>query len=119
MFLSVLLVTLVALEQLCIAVVEIFFWDHPRTQKLINIAPDDSSRMKPIAANLGLYNAFLGSGLLWGLVHPTPGVGLQIQLFFLICVMVAAMYASLTVHRMAVLVQGLPALLATILVLIK
>jgi putative membrane protein len=44
-------------------------------------------------------------------------VGTQIQLFFLGCVIVAAIYGGFTAKRSILLVQGLPALIALLVVL--
>jgi putative membrane protein len=59
----------------------------------------------------------LAAGLIWGLVHPAPATGTQIILFFLGCVIVAALYGGLTVKRSILWVQGGPALVALVLVL--
>jgi putative membrane protein len=55
---------------------------------------------------------YLATGLFWGLVHPAPAAGHDIQVFFLCCVVVAAAYGGLTVKKSILLVQGLPAALA-------
>ena len=80
-----------------------------------------SSRAKSrsLAANQGLYNGFLAAGLFWGIAHPIPQVGTQIQLFFLLCVLVAAIYGAITVKRSILLVQGGPALLALLALLAR
>jgi putative membrane protein len=69
---------------------------------------------KVLAANQGLYNGFLAAGLLWGIAHPQPAVGAQLQLFFLLCVLVAATYGGLSARRSILFVQGGPALLALV-----
>jgi putative membrane protein len=69
---------------------------------------------KSLAANQGLYNGFLAAGLVWGLFYPEPVIGRQIQLFFVICVVVAAVYGALTANKSILLKQGLPAILALI-----
>ncbi|HLY25145.1 MAG TPA: DUF1304 domain-containing protein, partial [Aggregatilineales bacterium] len=71
------------------------------------------------AANQGLYNGFLAAGLLWGIVHPDPMVGRQIDLFFLLCVIVAALYGGATVRRSILAIQGIPALLALAALLLR
>jgi putative membrane protein len=43
----------------------------------------------------------------------------QLQLFFLICVLVAALYGGLTAQRSILLVQGGPALIALLAVLLR
>lgn len=68
--------------------------------------------IKALAANQGLYNAFLGAGSLWGVFHPNQTLGYQIQLFFTACVVVAAIFGAMTVSRKIIITQGAPAILA-------
>ena len=110
--LSIILVTLVAVEHLYILILEMFLWEKPRTQKVFGIKKEDIEATKVMAANQGLYNGFLSAGLLWGLLHPDSVIGSQIQIFFVLCVIVAALYGAFTVKKSILLVQGLPALLA-------
>ncbi len=65
-----------------------------------------------LAANQGLYNGFLAAGLIWGIIHPDPIFGIEIQNFFLACVMVAGLYGAYTVSRKILFVQFVPALIA-------
>ena len=64
-----------------------------------------------MAANQGLYNGFLAAGLIWGLTYPGTA-GIHVQMFFLICVVVAGIYCGLTVKRTIPYLQGGPALVA-------
>jgi putative membrane protein len=111
-YVAISLVALVALEHVYILILEMFLWTRPRTQKIFGIKKGEGEVTKILAANQGLYNGFLSAGLIWGLVHPNAVMGHQIQLFFVSCVLVAAVYGSLTVKKSILLVQGLPALLA-------
>lgn len=111
-FLSIFLVALVAIEHIYILVLEMFLWTKPRTRKVFGISKEDAETSKALAANQGLYNGFLAAGLFWGLVHSDSATGLQIQFFFLCCVMVAALYGGFTAKKSIIIVQGLPALLA-------
>ncbi len=115
---SKILVALVALEHVYILVLELFLWTTPRTMRTFSTTPDFAQASKTLAANQGLYNGFLAAGLLWSLVYPDPAVGHDLALFFLACVIVAAIYGGLTVKRSILLIQGLPAALAIIAVLI-
>lgn len=72
-----------------------------------------------MATNQGLYNGFLATGLLWGIFHPNDESSFQIQLFFLLCVIVAAIYGSLTVKKNIILMQGLPAIIALVSLVFK
>ena len=113
-YIAKILVLLVALEHLYIMVLEMFLWTTPKGRKVFALAEDFAISTKAMAANQGLYNGFLAAGLLWGLVHPIAYVGMQIQLFFLCCVLAAAVFGALTVKKAILFMQGLPALLALI-----
>ena len=49
---------------------------------------------------------------------PIPSPGCRFRVFFLACVIVAAIYGGMTAKRSILLIQGLPALIALIAVLI-
>ena len=94
-----------------------FLWNKPRTLKVFGIPKENARTLKVFAANQGLYNGFLAAGLFWGMLHPQAEFGQQIQIFFLLCVIVAAIYGGFTVKKTIWLIQGLPALLAILTVL--
>jgi putative membrane protein len=112
LLLSAALVGLVALEHVYILYLEMFAWTTPRVRRTFGTTPEFAQASKALAANQGLYNGFLAAGLAWGLIHPNPSVGAQIQLFFVLCVIVAAIYGGLTAKRSILFVQGGPALAA-------
>ena len=115
--LSIILVSLVAVEHIYILIMEMFMWTKPRTLKVFGLEKSFAEETKAMAANQGLYNGFLAAGLLFGLFHSNAAFGLQLQLFFLSCVLVAAVFGSFTVKRSILFVQGVPALLALLSVL--
>lgn len=104
------LVVLVAVLHLGFLALEMFFWDHPFGRKRFGMTPEYSKASASLAANQGLYNGFLAAGLIWGLVTSNTPV----QLFFLICVLVAGIYGGLTTRRTILYIQALPGLLALI-----
>ena len=108
------LIALVALEHLYFLVLEMFLWTTPRTRAAFGMSAEQAEQTKVLAANQGLYNGFLAAGLLWGLVADKPDV----QVFFLLCVIVAGLYGAATVSRRILLVQALPAALALVAVLV-
>ena len=116
---SKILVILVALEHLYFLYLEMFQWTAPATMKAFGTSPEQAATSKTLAANQGLYNGFLAAGLIWGAIYPDAVIGHQIQIFFLACVLVAAAYGGLTVKRSIVMVQGLPALIALLAVLVS
>jgi putative membrane protein len=104
------LVVLVAVLHLGFLALEMFFWDHPIGRKRFGMTPEYSKASASLAANQGLYNGFLAAGLIWGLFTDMTAV----KIFFLICVVIAGIYGSLTARRMILYIQALPALLALI-----
>jgi putative membrane protein len=115
---SKILVALVALEHVYILYMEMFLWTTPGVRKNFGTTEEFATASKALAANQGLYNGFLAAGLAWGVLNPTPAFAHQIQIFFLVCVIVAAIYGSLTAKRSILYVQGGPALIALLAVLI-
>src|SRR5690349_4492182 len=114
---GMLLVGLVALEHLGFLYLEMFAWTTPRVRRIFGTTAEQAESSKVLAGNQGLYNGFLAAGLVWGLLHPDVAAGRQIAIFFLGCVLVAAVYGGLTAKRSILGVQGLPALLALLAVL--
>lgn len=104
------LVVLVAVLHIGFLALEMFFWDHPFGRKRFRMTPEYSKASASLAANQGLYNGFLAAGLIWGMVTSNTPV----QLFFLICVLVAGIYGGLTTRRTILYIQALPGLLALI-----
>jgi putative membrane protein len=112
------LVALVAALHVYFLVLEMFLWTKPLGLKTFGQSPEKAKDSAVLAANQGLYNGFLAAGLIWGLVHPTPGFAFQIKVFFLLCVVVAGVYGAATVSRRILYVQAAPAVLALILLLL-
>ena len=117
-YIPTILVALVAIEHIYILVLEMFLWTKPKGMKVFGNSKEKAEETKVLAANQGLYNGFLAAGLIWGLVHSNAEFGHQIQLFFVICVIVAAIYGGLTAKRSILYIQGLPALLALLSLLV-
>jgi putative membrane protein len=118
LILTKLMIALVALEHLYFLYLEMFAWTTPRVRRIFGTTPDFAQASKALAANQGLYNGFLAAGLIWSLLHRDPAVGLQLAFFFLGCVLVAAIFGALTAKRSILWIQGGPALLALILLLL-
>lgn len=115
---SKILVGIVMVEHIYILILEMFLWTTPRALRVFGMTQEVAELSKALAMNQGLYNGFLAAGLLWGLFHPNSAVGVQIQIFFLLCVIVAAIFGAITAKPSIFVVQGLPAIIALITVLI-
>ncbi len=103
---------LVALIHAYILILEVFLWETPRGQRAFGNTPVSAAATKTLAANQGLYNGFLAAGLVVGffLLHDLP-----MTFFLLGCVIVAALFGAATTKIVRILfIQGLPALLALI-----
>jgi len=118
--LSLILTVIVALEHLYILWIEMFAWETAGKKTFKGALPDELFKpTKGLAANQGLYNGFLAAGLLWSFFIENPEWSFNIRVFFLGCVIVAALYGGLTSSKSIILKQGMPAIIAMIFVLIS
>lgn len=95
-----------------------FLWDKPFVQEKLLKGFTSEEIAAILAHNQGLYNGFLAVGLIWGLfISQIPqGESTWTLSFFLICIVVAGIYDSITLKRFtAFLLQSLPAALALLL----
>lgn len=77
------------------------------------MTPEVAESSAVLAMNQGLYNGVLAAGLLWGLIVNR----VDIKAFFLSCVIVAGVFGGITAKTSILFTQGLPALIALVLVL--
>ena len=118
--LASILVALVAIEHIYILWIEMFAWTTKGKEVFKGTLPDELfERTQGLAANQGLYNGFLAAGLLWGLFITDPSWSVYIQLFFLSCILVVALYGAWRSSKSILFKQGLPAFLALLLVLLS
>ena len=112
---AMIVVGLVALLHLYFLVLEMFLWITPIGRRAFGLTPEFALASRALAANQGLYNGFLAAGLIWGLFLGPAGVAIQV--FFLLCVVVAGLFGALTASPKILWVQALPGALALALVL--
>lgn len=112
------LVGVVALLHIYFMILEMFFWTKPKGLKIFNQSLEKANASKILAANQGLYNGFLATGLFWGLLA-TPDKDISIKIFFLSCVTIAGFYGGYTVSKKIMIVQALPAVLGLLAIAIK
>ncbi len=105
---AVVLIVLVALLHVYFLILEMFLWTKPQGMKVFRNTPEKAEITKVLAANQGLYNGFLAAGLLWAAFAGK----VDVALFFLGCVIVAALYGAYSVSKRICYVQGVPALAA-------
>ena len=107
---SILLIILIALLHIWFLVLEMFLWTKPAGRKAFGLSAEKAEQTKVMAANQGLYNGFLAAGLLWGV--SLAQAGQAIQIFFLLCVLIAGIFGAATASRKILWIQGMPAALA-------
>ena len=106
---------IVALLHAYILVMESFLWGTHRVNKTFGVTPEQAAVMKPLAANMGLYNGFLAAGLIWGLLAPDT-MTQPILTFFLACVGIAGVVGTVTTgNRRIVVIQTIPAVIGLVL----
>ena len=109
------LIGLVAFLHLYFMYFEMFAWTT-RGRKIFKQFPSELFEpTKTLAANQGLYNGFLAAGLIWTFFITDPEWNFNISIFFLGCVLIAGIFGALTASKKIFFVQGLPALIAILL----
>ncbi|ETY72756.1 DUF1304 domain-containing protein [Lactiplantibacillus fabifermentans] len=112
------MVILVALEHFFILWLEMFNADSDMAAQAFGVPRKllQMPEVQTLFKNQGLYNGFLAVGLIFAIwVVPAAAAG-GVTMFFLACILVAAVYGSATASKQIIVVQGLPALIAFILV---
>lgn len=110
------MIGIVALEHLYILWIEMFAWETKGRKTFSSLPGHLFPATKTLAANQGLYNGFLAAGLIWSLWIEDKAWQSNVALFFLGCIIVAAVYGALTAAGSIFFKQGLPALTAFVLV---
>lgn len=108
-------VVIVALLHIGFLLLEMIYWQQPLGLRVFSMTPEEAASSAILAANQGLYNGFLAAGLLWGMVAKKRDV----QIFFLLCVIVAGLFGGYTAKPTIYLTQALPGAIAMALVLIS
>ncbi len=116
--LMMILLVLIAIQHLGFMYLEMFLWTKDKGRKVFGLSKEDAKTTQVLAGNQGLYNGFLSAGVVWGLLHPDVTLGHQILLFFLSCIVIAGIYGGFTAKRSILFIQGLPALIGLILLLL-
>jgi len=108
------LIGLIALEHFYFLYFEMFAWETIGKKTFKSLPEHLFKPTKGLAANQGLYNGFLASGLIWTFFISDAIWSKNIALFFLICVVVAGVYGAISASKKIFFVQALPAILAII-----
>lgn len=108
--LSVLFAVIVAAIHVYIALLEMVLWETPRALRVFRLSPQMAAETRVMAANQGLYNGFLVTAIVQGLLFSET-----LLVFGLVCVLVAGIFGCLTGIKPALKFQAVPAALALIL----
>ncbi|MBR8694699.1 DUF1304 domain-containing protein [Bacillus velezensis] len=113
-------VGIVALEHIFIMILEMFFINSKAAKRSFKLPKhlEGDRNVAVMFANQGLYIGFLAAGLIWGLILGADPIGHMIQMFFVICVVIAAIFGGFTSNKSIIVKQGLPAVLALIFLLL-
>lgn len=117
--LSQIIIGIVALLHLYFLWLEMFVWTTTGRKVFKTIPSDMFEKTKTMAANQGLYNGFLAAGLIWSLFISDEIWSKNIALFFLNCVLIAGIYGAYSVTKKIFFVQGLPAIMAILSLLLN
>jgi putative membrane protein len=122
MWIANIAVVVVAALHICFLYAEMFLWTTPRVRERTGYTAEQAEFTAVLAANQGLYNGFLAAGLIWGLIRDwvkaDAGFTFQIEVFFLVCVIIAGVYGGKTVKPSIYIAQALPGVVALVLVLL-
>ena len=113
------LVAFVAFEHLAFFVLESFLWTSETGRKLFGTTVEVAEASKTLAVNQGVYNGFLAAALITALVVKDDKLARAFATFGLACVFVAGIVGGVTAKPDVFFVQGLPALIALILVRVR
>ncbi len=106
------LIGLIAILHMFIAWLEMFAWETRGPRVFASLPAELFAQTTTMAANQGLYNAFLAAGLIWSLLIKDMHWRFNIAAFFLGCIAIAGIFGALTVSPTIAVVQTVPAVIA-------
>ena len=118
-YLVEILIGLIILFHLYVVWLEMFAWTTRGRKVFTKYPADYFEKTKVLAANQGLYNAFLAAGLIWSFFIQDHVGQVYVRYFFLGCVAVAGIFGGMTADKKILFIQGGPALLALLLMLLR
>ena len=115
---ALILVALIAMLHFYIAWFEIFSWTTRGPRVFTNFPKELFDQTIQMAANQGIYNAFLAVGLVWSLMIKDRKWQVNVATCFLLFVAIAGIFGAVTVTIKTLLIQTLPAVIALALLLL-
>ena len=116
---ALILVALIAALHFYIAWFEIFSWTTRGPKVFTDFPQELFEQTIHMAANQGIYNAFLAVGLGWSLLIKDQRWQSNVAICFLLFVVVAGIFGAITVTTKTLVVQTVPATIALGLLLLS
>ena len=113
------IIGLVAVIHIYIMWLEMFAWTTRGKKTFKNFPEHLFEPTKALAANQGLYNGFLAAGLIWSFFIKDAMWSQNVSIFFLGCILVAAIYGTFTADKKIFFIQGLLPLIGLVLICSK
>ena len=111
-FIAQVAVAIVAFLHIYFMILEMFLWTKPQGLAAFGLTPERAESSRILAKNQGLYNGFLGAGLLWAqFIRPD----FYVVIFFLTFIIIAGLYGAATAGKKILYAQALPAIVALVL----
>lgn len=114
--LAIIVIIAVAGFHLYIAWFEMFSWLKTGPKVFSHMPKELFEPTKNMAANQGLYNAFLSFGLIWSLFITDPQWQANIATCFLMFIAIAGLFGAYTASVKALLTQSVPAFIGLALI---
>ena len=83
-----------------------------RGRRVFGLSAEKAEIMAPAMSNQGCYNGFLVAALALGLLHPDRDVADAFVVYGLLCVAVAGVWGAVTVKKIILYFQTVPAVIA-------
>lgn len=115
---ALILVALIALLHFYIAWFEIFAWTIKGPEVFTTFPPELFAQTVDMAANQGIYNAFLAAGLTWALLIRDAKWQVNVAVCFLLFVALAGVFGAVTVTTKTLFIQTVPAGIALVLLVL-
>ncbi|MEO1307060.1 MAG: DUF1304 domain-containing protein [Pseudomonadota bacterium] len=109
---ALILIALIGILHSYIAWFEIFAWESRGPRIFTSFDAELFPKTVAIAANQGIYNAFLAAGLFWSLFIQDRRWQLNVATSFLLFVFVAGVFGAATVTMRTLYIQSVPAFIA-------
>lgn len=111
------LIVLIAIEHFYFLYLEMYLWTSKKGIEIFGLKSKEfAEQTKVLAANQGLYNGFLASGLLFSLLIEST----KVDVFFLSCIAIAGIYGAYSTknHRLFYF-QSLPSIVTLLLIYLQ